>query len=86
MFLYQLEKGQARKSYGLNVAALAGLDPSILKLASEKSRELEAKCRKLGSNVLDKVAAARRIISLVNQQEQSFDVGTAIHIASFSSS
>ena len=84
VFLYQLEQGQAGKSYGLNVAALAGIDPAILKLASEKSRELEAECRrrsKLGSNLLKKKAAASSIISLLGQQELSFDPGTAIHIA-----
>ena len=84
VFLYQLEQGQAGKSYGLNVAALAGIDPAILKLASEKSRELEAECRrrsKLGSNLLKKKAAASSIISLLDQQELSFDPGTAIHIA-----
>ena len=41
VFLYQLERGTAGGSYGLNVAALAGLPPSILKLAQEKSKELQ---------------------------------------------
>lgn len=84
MFLYELEQGQAGKSYGLNVAALAGLDPAILKLAAEKSRELEAQCRgrsKLGSNQLERKAAARNIISLMSQQEQSFSPETVIKIA-----
>ena len=41
VFLYQLERGEARGSYGLNVAALAGLPTSILKLAQAKSKQLQ---------------------------------------------
>ena len=41
MFLYQLESGQAKGSYGLNVAALAGLSNTILKLAQAKSKQLQ---------------------------------------------
>lgn len=40
VLLYQLEKGQADKSYGLNVAALAGLSSDILKVAAQKAKEL----------------------------------------------
>lgn len=43
VFLYQLERGKAGGSYGLNVAALAGLEPAILRAAGRKSRELQAK-------------------------------------------
>ena len=42
MLLYQLESGQADKSYGLNVAALAGLSSDILKVAARKAKELHA--------------------------------------------
>lgn len=84
VFLYQLERGQAGKSYGLNVAALAGLDRAILKLAAEKSRELEVQCRRrssrLPSHHLECMAAGKTIVSIVNQQEQ-FDPETVIQIA-----
>ena len=40
VFLYQLERGEAGGSYGLNVACLAGLPISILKLACTKSKHL----------------------------------------------
>ena len=40
VFLYQLEKGVAGGSYGLNVASLAGLKSSILSTAQRKSEEL----------------------------------------------
>lgn len=41
VFLYQLERGQAGGSYGLNVAALAGLPTTILNLAQAKSKQLQ---------------------------------------------
>lgn len=42
-FLYQLVKGAASHSYGLNVARMADLPREILELASQKSKELEDK-------------------------------------------
>ncbi|EGD77860.1 hypothetical protein PTSG_12896 [Salpingoeca rosetta] len=41
LFLHQLVKGLAKKSYGLNVARLACLPESVLARATEKSHELE---------------------------------------------
>ncbi|ESP05453.1 hypothetical protein LOTGIDRAFT_208479 [Lottia gigantea] len=40
-FLYELVKGQAGKSYGLNVAQLANIDSSILTTAKWRSQQLE---------------------------------------------
>lgn len=40
-FLYRLVTGVAERSYGLNVARLAGIPTDILELAAQKSRELE---------------------------------------------
>lgn len=40
-FLYQLVRGPAKRSYGLNVARLADIPPPILRMAAVKSRELE---------------------------------------------
>jgi hypothetical protein len=34
----------ARRSYGLNVARMAGIDEGLIELAARKSRELEEKC------------------------------------------
>ena len=42
VFLYQLVRGKASNSYGLNVAALAGLSPEILRRAGQKAKELRA--------------------------------------------
>jgi len=40
-FLYKLIRGYSKKSYGLNVAKLAGLPDSLLQTAREKSQEYE---------------------------------------------
>ncbi|KAI8344511.1 muts domain V-domain-containing protein [Chlamydoabsidia padenii] len=42
IFLYELAKGAATKSYGLNVAHLAGLPIGVLERAKAKSEEMEA--------------------------------------------
>ena len=75
VFLFQLEKGQAGGSYGLNVAALAGLDRSILRVAKRKSKEMEMATTldEFGGmeGVLDrsKIQAFRRVMELVNLEE-----------------
>jgi DNA mismatch repair protein MSH3 len=43
VFLYKLVPGVASKSFGLNVARLAHLPPTVIKLAREKSEETERK-------------------------------------------
>ncbi|XP_043920172.1 DNA mismatch repair protein Msh3 [Protopterus annectens] len=40
-FLYQLTRGAAARSYGLNVARLADIPEEVLRLAVQKSQELE---------------------------------------------
>lgn len=86
MFLYQLQRGQAGKSYGLNVAALAGINSDILKVASEKSKELEAQCsrrtlKNTCSDQTNKGKAVRNIVSLVQQKDDCFDPETVISVA-----
>ena len=41
VFLYHLEKGRAGGSYGLNVAALAGLSDDIIAIARVKSEQAQ---------------------------------------------
>lgn len=41
-FLYKFVGGACPKSYGMNVARLAGIDENVLRCATEKSSELEA--------------------------------------------
>lgn len=40
-FLYQITRGTAARSYGLNVAKLADVPREILRKATHKSKELE---------------------------------------------
>ena len=71
VFLYQLERGQAGRSYGLNVAALAGLDAAILRVAARKSRELQG-CGSASSALTpQRLDTFKRIVALV--QQNSFD-------------
>lgn len=44
-FLYEVGEGTAHRSYGLNVARLAGLDGGVIELARAKSAELELAMR-----------------------------------------
>ena len=85
VFLYQLEQGQAGKSYGLNVAALAGLDSAILKLAAQKSRELENQCvrgTRAGSHTrLEREEVLRHIVTRVQQQLDSLDPEAVVCMA-----
>ncbi|KAL0389708.1 UNVERIFIED_CONTAM: DNA mismatch repair protein MSH6 [Sesamum calycinum] len=51
-FLYKLTPGACPKSYGVNVARLAGLPDSVLQKATAKSQEFEGSCGKmLGANL-----------------------------------
>ena len=43
VFLYQVEKGKSDRSYGLQVASLAGLPASLLKRSGSILKKLEAK-------------------------------------------
>lgn len=45
-FLYELGAGVAHRSYGLNVARLAGVPEAVIDVAGVKSRELEAEMRR----------------------------------------
>ncbi|KAL3463122.1 muts domain V-domain-containing protein [Aspergillus heterothallicus] len=45
-FLYEVGEGVAHRSYGLNVARLANLPPSMLETAKQRSAELEEKIRR----------------------------------------
>ena len=44
-FLYKVTPGLATRSYGLNVARLAGLPDNVVVDAGEQSRLLEERCR-----------------------------------------
>lgn len=51
-FLYKLTAGIASKSYGLNVARLAGMPDSVLQLAYQQAMQLEERVRQNQRNLL----------------------------------
>ena len=58
-FLYKFIPGVASKSYGNNVAAAAGLPPSLISRAKEKSEEFEQRCIQAMGNTSDSTHARR---------------------------
>ncbi|KXS95957.1 hypothetical protein AC578_8095 [Pseudocercospora eumusae] len=56
-FLYQVGQGVAHRSYGLNVARLAGLPKSLLEQAARKSQEMEDEEMRRKVRVLGKMVA-----------------------------
>ena len=69
-FLYQLVEGVAGRSYGLNVARLAGIPDDIIHLAAAKSRMLEdivTSARLVQSKLVSPtVAVAKKNVGLMN--------------------
>lgn len=58
-FLYRLAPGSCPKSYGVNVARLAGIPASVLRRANEKSSDFEAKYGKPFRMTQDKLVSAQ---------------------------
>ncbi|OAY70755.1 DNA mismatch repair protein MSH6, partial [Ananas comosus] len=67
-FLYRLTPGSCPKSYGVNVARLAGIPASVLRKAMEKSSGFESNYGKqrVGSNdKIDEVAVIKELLRIV---------------------
>ncbi|KAJ5683025.1 hypothetical protein N7462_006190 [Penicillium macrosclerotiorum] len=62
-FLYEVAEGVAHRSYGLNVARLANLPPSVLDVAKTKSAELEESIKR------------KRLTALVGAVEKVVETG-----------
>ena len=56
VFLRKLVKGGSEHSFGIHVAKLAGMPPSIVKRAGQVLEKLESSARGDGSNAVDSVA------------------------------
>lgn len=52
-FMHRVQEGAASKSYGLAVAALAGVPRDVIKRARQKLRELEVLSNQAGTGVVD---------------------------------
>ncbi|XP_047048385.1 DNA mismatch repair protein MSH6 [Lolium rigidum] len=59
-FLYRLTAGSCPKSYGVNVARLAGIPASVLQRANEKSIDFEANYGKRRCATKDKMVCAQK--------------------------
>ncbi len=64
-FLYHLCDGSSPKSYGVNVARLAGLPPKVLALAVEQSNGFLMKSKVKGSNECESFVTMRRYFDLL---------------------
>ena len=72
VFLYHLERGEAAASYGLNVASLAGLPDSILRVAHSKSKQLEEEVLKAQSGRgAQECVTACQLLALLSQPHTS---------------
>nr|P26359.1 RecName: Full=DNA mismatch repair protein msh3; AltName: Full=Mating-type switching protein swi4; AltName: Full=MutS protein homolog 3 [Schizosaccharomyces pombe 972h-]CAA43603.1 Swi4 [Schizosaccharomyces pombe] len=69
-FLYKLVPGVASKSYGLNVARMAGIPFSILSRATEISENYEKKHRNARKNVFIRKVA--KLLMILNAEEIDF--------------
>ena len=91
VFLYQLQPGVAGGSYGLNVAALAGLQVDILRVARHKARQMEEStvqrwnassplllCGGCGSEAIA-AAAFSRVLKMVGVDYQEDDLHLTLH-------
>jgi DNA mismatch repair protein MSH6 len=78
-FLYTLEKGSCPKSYGVNVARLAGLPENVLVAAARRSAALEAEAlarRRRGD--AERAAARGRVVrAAVGAAENGDDAALA---------
>ena len=67
IFLYKLCPGSSPKSYGINVAKLAGMPPAVISMAIEQSRAFEVKSKEhlAKKGLITKIAAIfERIVSI----------------------
>ena len=68
IFLHQVREGPANESYGLQVAALAGVPRSVIQLARKRLHELEQQPAHTGSQI-DLFASGMGAISIALEQE-----------------
>ena len=69
VFLRKLEKGGSAHSFGIHVAKLAGLPPSIVKRAGEVLKTLESSAAKPGETAGDKLAGKAAVADIARQRD-----------------
>ena len=65
-FLYKITAGEAQRSYGLNVAKLAGVPSSIISQAASHSALLEESVQERSTQASN--AVFRRVASLISKE------------------
>lgn len=72
-FLYQLARGACPRSYGVNVARLAGLPENVLQRATDFSSSMEA--RRLGRTSRSSTASSQQILRRLGDLVQASKAG-----------
>ncbi len=84
IFMHQVKEGAASKSYGLQVAALAGVPSEVIDLAKEKLAELEISFSSISSNKEENLAKIEKeALSLKDTQKNSQKEEEAIQLGLF---
>lgn len=81
IFLYKLCSGSSPKSYGINVAKLAGMPQAVIDLAMKQSQEFEEKSKmQLEANgLISKISSVfERLVSIANA---NLTVGELTYVA-----
>jgi DNA mismatch repair ATPase MutS len=78
-FLYRLCKGNSPKSYGINVARLAGLPEEVITIALEQSARFEAQAKEdmqkvHGQHSLKIYAVLERLISILHANMKAEEI------------
>ena len=75
-FLYKLTAGSCPRSYGLNVARLAGLPSSVIASAKAKSAAFEESLRRcMGGSGSEAAALARRVMAALDAGDEAAMAG-----------
>ncbi|KAA0213621.1 MAG: DNA mismatch repair protein MutS, partial [Proteobacteria bacterium] len=79
VFLHEVRDGPASRSYGLQVARLAGLPPAVIRAASQLLNELETRARSRDDQ-LDLFAMRQEAADLAGPGADGADAGLALHL------
>ncbi len=79
VFLHEVRDGPASRSYGLQVARLAGLPPAVIRAASQLLNELETRARSRDDQ-LDLFAMRQEVADLAGPGADGADAGLALHL------
>jgi len=73
LFLHQIKTGPVNKSYGLQVAKLAGLPDSVIRCAKQKLAELECSSSLVSESVVSEVSVPEPQAGIIEQRLMQVD-------------